>query len=197
MARTPGSHARLTAPRIEAAALELIARDGFAAVSMRQVAAAVGVQVGALYNYVPDKHTMLVRLIDGVLDDADAAWAEVPETGDAADRLDAAVTAHLRFALARGEAAHLPERELGALAPEARAVARARLDRRRAALEEILKDGREQEMFRLPDTGLLITAILSALDGVAAWAPGSGLTDDRVERMCLNIVRRIVPRVGK
>ena len=50
MARTQGSHSELTGPRIRKAALGLFARYGYAAVSMRQIACEVGVQVGALYN---------------------------------------------------------------------------------------------------------------------------------------------------
>ena len=65
MARTAGSHSDITGPRIEAAALALIAKHGFAAVSMRQIAGEVGVQAGALYNYIPDKQTLLLRLMRG------------------------------------------------------------------------------------------------------------------------------------
>lgn len=197
MPRAALSDARLSAPRIEAAALDLIATHGFAAVSMRQLAADLGVQVGALYNYVPDKQTLLRRLIDDVLDKAEAAWAEVPQVGAASDRLDAAVVAHLRFALEHGAAAGLPQREIAALAPEAQAAVGARLVARRRTLETILQDGRDADLFHVPDAGLLVTAILSVIDGVADWAQGSDLPRERIERMCLNIVRRVVPRVGK
>ena len=59
MARTTGSHSDITRPKIRAAALRLFARHGFAAVSMRALATEVGVQAGALYNYTPDKQTLL------------------------------------------------------------------------------------------------------------------------------------------
>ena len=55
MARKTGSHSEITGPRIKQAALALFARHGFAAVTMRQIAATVGVQAGAIYNYTPDK----------------------------------------------------------------------------------------------------------------------------------------------
>ena len=47
MARKPGSRAEITGPRLRDAALRLFARDGYAAVSMRQIAAEVGVQATA------------------------------------------------------------------------------------------------------------------------------------------------------
>ena len=42
MARTTGSHSDITGPRVRAAALRLFARGGYAAVSMRAIAAEVG-----------------------------------------------------------------------------------------------------------------------------------------------------------
>ncbi|HDR28004.1 TetR/AcrR family transcriptional regulator, partial [Rhodovulum sp.] len=59
MARTSGSHSQITGPRLREAAQRLFARHGYASVTMRQIAAEVGVQVGALYNYIPDKQGLL------------------------------------------------------------------------------------------------------------------------------------------
>ena len=63
MARTLGSYAKLTKPKISEIALHLFAEQGYAAVSMRQIAFKVGLQVGALYNYFPDKQTILSELL--------------------------------------------------------------------------------------------------------------------------------------
>ena len=65
MARKQGSHSDITGPKVRDAALRLIARHGYAAVSMRQIAAEVGIQAGALYNYTPDKQTLLFDLMQG------------------------------------------------------------------------------------------------------------------------------------
>ncbi len=48
MARKQGSHSDITGPKVRKAALKLIAQHGYAAVSMRQIAAEGGVQAGAL-----------------------------------------------------------------------------------------------------------------------------------------------------
>ena len=52
-------------------------RHGYAAVSMRQIAAEVGVQAGALYAYTPDKQALLAESADPALaqDDRDVAAA--------------------------------------------------------------------------------------------------------------------------
>ena len=75
MARKTGSHGDITGPKVHAAALRLIARHGFAAVSMRQIAHEVGVQAGALYRYTPDKQTLLFDLMLGHMDALLAARA--------------------------------------------------------------------------------------------------------------------------
>jgi len=77
MARTSGSHSKTTGPRVRKAARNLFARYGYAAVSMRQIAAEVGVQAGALYLYTPDKQTLLFDLMIEHLDQLQAAWDEM------------------------------------------------------------------------------------------------------------------------
>ena len=74
--RTPGSVGEKTAERIRAKSLDLIARHGFAAVSMRMIADAVGVTPGTLYNHVPGKQALLVGLMQGHMDRLLQSWAE-------------------------------------------------------------------------------------------------------------------------
>ena len=78
MARTLGSRAEVTGPLIRAVALRLFARHGYAAVSMRQIAAEVGLQVGALYAYTPDKQALLADLLRSHMEDLLAAWQDDP-----------------------------------------------------------------------------------------------------------------------
>ncbi len=80
MARKAGSHSQITGPRIQAAATELFAQHGYAAVSMRQIAAKVGVQVGALYNYTPDKQGLLLGIMDRHLNELLDAQSRSPMT---------------------------------------------------------------------------------------------------------------------
>ena len=68
MARKSGSFGETTGPRVRAAATKLIAEQGFAAVSMRQIASAVGLQAGALYSYTKDKQSLLVDLVTAHLE---------------------------------------------------------------------------------------------------------------------------------
>ena len=104
MARKTGSHSEITGPRIRAAAQTLFAKHGFAAVSMRQIAAEVGVQAGALYLYTPDKQTLLFDLMRVHLEELLAAWAVEPVPEEPLRQLEAFSRFHIRFHLERPDA---------------------------------------------------------------------------------------------
>ncbi|MFD5316001.1 TetR/AcrR family transcriptional regulator [Streptomyces sp. NPDC127098] len=63
---TRGPKPGLTLERIVEAAVELADRDGIAALSMRNVAAALGVGTMSLYRYVPGKSELLDLMLDHV-----------------------------------------------------------------------------------------------------------------------------------
>ena len=60
-----GRRVGLTRSRVLDAALEIIDRDGLAALSMRRLGAALGVEAMTIYHYVPNKDALL----DGVLEE--------------------------------------------------------------------------------------------------------------------------------
>ncbi|MGI5288726.1 TetR/AcrR family transcriptional regulator [Nonomuraea polychroma] len=72
----------LSRGRIVAAAIGLIEREGADAVSMRRIAADLGVGVMSLYNHVPSKDVLLNGVAEAVLskieftDDPDAHWTD-------------------------------------------------------------------------------------------------------------------------
>ena len=117
MARTQGSHSGITGPRVHRAALKLFARHGYAAVSMRQIAAEVGVQAGALYNYTSDKQSLLFDLMRGHMDDLLSARGRSPRGGSPMQRLEAFTRFHIRFHLERPDEVFVSYMELRNLAP--------------------------------------------------------------------------------
>ena len=74
MARTTGSDGEKTEAAIREAAVDLIARHGYEAVSMRQLAAEVGVQAAALYRYFPTKEDLLFALMEEHMRELVASW---------------------------------------------------------------------------------------------------------------------------
>ncbi|PTV95939.1 TetR family transcriptional regulator [Rhodobacter aestuarii] len=193
MARKTGSHAEITGPRIRAEASRLFARHGFAAVSMRQIAAAVGVQAGALYLYTPDKEALLFDLLKGHMDELLAAWAQEPRGTDPLAALERFVRFHIRFNLERAEAVFLSYMELRNLSEPNFAVIEGLRKRYETELEEILKAGQAAGAVSVPDTKLATMAIIAMLTGVNTWyREGGRLSRATVETIYWDMVRKAV-----
>ncbi|MBD3765521.1 MAG: TetR/AcrR family transcriptional regulator [Rhodobacterales bacterium] len=181
MARRQGSHGDITGPRVRAAALRLFARHGYAAVSMRQIAAEVGLQAGALYLYTPDKQSLLADLMVGHLDHLLAARAALPPLGGPAERLDQFARFHVNYHLDRPEAVFIAYMELRNLEP----ANFARVEALRRAYEEgvaqILRDGQAAGVFAPCDVRLASYALIAMLTGVTNWyREGGRLSRDQV-----------------
>ncbi len=191
MARKTGSHSDITGPLVREAAQRLFARYGYAAVSMRQIAAEVGVQAGALYLYTPDKQTLLFNLMKTHLEELHSAWAAEPKGETPQDRLEVFSRFHIRFHLDRPEEVFIAYMELRNLEPENFAVIESLRRAYEAELESILSDGHTAEEFRAPDIRLATMAIIAMLTGVNTWyREGGRLSRDRVERIYCDMVRR-------
>ncbi|MEP4037273.1 TetR/AcrR family transcriptional regulator [Pseudophaeobacter sp.] len=193
MARTQGSHSDITGPRIRSAALQLFARHGYAAVSMRQIAKEVGVQAGALYNYIPDKQSLLHSLMEGHMRELLAAWQAVDETGDALARLERFVRFHIGFHMQRPDAVFIAYMELRNLSDENFAVIETLRRSYEDALEAVMKQGVEAGQFTLPDTKIATLAVIAMLNGVMTWYRiGGRLSLDEVESVYWDMVRKSV-----
>lgn len=193
MARKTGSHSDITGPRIRDAALKLFAQQGYAAVSMRKIAAEVGVQAGALYLYTPDKQSLLFELMDGHMTDLLAAWEAEPKGDAPIAQLEAFTRFHIRYHIDRPEAVFIAYMELRNLTPKNFAIIEAHRRRYEEALENILNAGQEEGAFRLPDTRLVTMAVIAMLTGVNTWyREGGRLSRQRVERIYWRLVQRMV-----
>ncbi|OBY24431.1 TetR/AcrR family transcriptional regulator [Leisingera sp. JC1] len=193
MARTQGSHSDITGPRIREAALRLFAQHGYAAVSMRQIAKEVGVQAGALYNYTPDKQSLLFNLMAGHMEELQAAWDAVPQSDSALERLRAFTGFHIRFHLERPDAVFIAYMELRNLTEENFTVIESLRRDYENGVEGILKKGVEQGVFAIPDTKIATLAVIAMLNGVNTWYRSEGrLSLDEVERVYWGMVQKAV-----
>jgi len=174
MARKTGSHSDITGPKVRAAALRLFARHGYAAVSMRQIAAEVGVQAGALYLYTPDKQSLLADLMADHLEALLQALAAEPMPEDPVLRLAGFARFHIRFHLERPEAVFIAYMELRNLEPAHFTRIEGLRRRYEDALEAILRDGVASGAFHVPDTKLATLALIAMLTGVTTWYRDGG-----------------------
>lgn len=193
MARTAGSHAQITGPRVMAAAQKLFARYGYAAVSMRQIAREVGVQAGALYLYTPDKQSLLFGLMDAHMTELLDSLQALPQVESPKTALEQFVRFHIRFHHARSEAVFISYMELRNLTAENFARIEEKRRRYETALETILAAGRDSGDFIVPDSKLATLAVIAMLTGVNTWyREGGRLSLDRVEDIYVGMVLRSV-----
>lgn len=193
MARKQGSHSGITGPKVREAALHLIARHGYAAVSMRQIAAEVGVQAGALYNYTPDKQSLLFDIMRAHMEDVLAAWDAQDKTGTALERLERFTRFHITFNLPRADEVFISYMEMRNLSPENFAQIEKMRRRYETGLEDILRDGVAQEQFALPDLRITTMALIALLNGLNTWYRDNGrLGLAEVAQIYWDLVRKSV-----
>ncbi len=178
---------------MRAVAQRLFARHGFAAVSMRQIAAEVGVQAGALYNYTPDKQSLLFDIMRTHIEDALSGWAEEPKGQGAVAALSAFARFHIRFHFDRPETMFIANMELRNLTPENFAVIEAMRGRYEGKLQDILRAGVAEGVFAVPDLRLATMALLTMLTGVTTWYRDDGrLPRETVENIYCDMVQKAV-----
>ncbi|WP_171099967.1 TetR/AcrR family transcriptional regulator [Ruegeria sp. HKCCD7255] len=193
MARTQGSHSGITGPRVREAAVSLFAQHGYAAVSMRQIAGEVGVQAGALYNYTPDKQSLLFGLMRDHMQDVLAAYEQLEPAKDAQEALRQFVGFHIRYHLQRPDEVFIAYMELRNLTPENFAEIETLRRRYEDTLEAILRRGQDSGQFSVADTKIATLAVIAMLNGVMTWYRAGGrLSLDEVELVYWDMIRKSV-----
>jgi AcrR family transcriptional regulator len=182
MSRTVGSFGPKTLEAIRQAGLRLIFQHGYEAMSLRQLAAEVGIRPSSLYNYMQTKQDLLFGLIEmhmqELLGQVDAALQGVVAPRD---RLTAFVAFHVRYHMLRKSEVSVVNFELRSLDAEHYATVvdmRKRYERR---LGDIIQDGINKGVFCPVDVAVGTFAILAMLTGVCSWyRPDGRLTEAEI-----------------
>jgi len=174
MARTSGSYAKLTKPKISEIALHLFAEIGYAAVSMRQIASKVGLQAGALYNYFPDKQTILADLLINNMENLLQTWhkQKLPHKPD--KLLEFFVDFHIEYHLNRPEEVFIAYMELRNLNPDNFQKIEKLRNKYERILSEILTVGVNKNLFSCENTKVTSLAIIGMLKEVHTWYKKGG-----------------------
>jgi AcrR family transcriptional regulator len=198
MSRTIGSSGPKTVAAIRKAGLHLIYKHGYEAMSLRQLAAEVGIQQGSLYNHIRTKQDLLFDLITVHMDDLFREFGEaVPTDGPAVDRLRAFVHFHVGYHVNRKEEVFICYSELRSLEPENfRTICGLRQDYERR-LMRILDDGVAQGSFLPIDMKAAAYGILSMLSGICTWfQPDGRLSKDEISALFTTMVLNSVAGPG-
>ncbi|VIO74460.1 HTH-type transcriptional repressor KstR2 [Bradyrhizobium ivorense] len=182
MARTIGSHGPTTLEAIRKAGVRLIYENGYEAMSLRKLAAEVGIQAGSLYNHISTKQDLLFDLvqdhINDLLRELDLALAG---KADPVEQLRAFVSFHVTYHMTRKREVFIANSELRSLEPknyDAVVALRGAYEQR---LAQILTDGVSDGVFEVVDIQVATFAILALLTGLCTWyRPGGRLTREAI-----------------
>ena len=164
-----------TREAIHAAAVELFARRGYHATSMRAIAHAARVQPAAIYHWYRSKEAILVRLQDDFMEQLTAkVVAAMARQDRAALRLAAAVREHVVFHGLHPREAFVTDSEIRALTDGPRGALISKRDAYQAIFSEMIRDGIRDGTLHATDAHVATCAILLECTGVALWFDPSG-----------------------
>ena len=182
MARTIGSHGPTTLEAIRKAGVRLIFERGYEAMSLRQLAAEVGIQAGSLYNHISTKQDLLFDLvqehINDLLRELDLA---LEGKADPVEKLRAFVAFHVSYHMTRKREVFIANSELRSLDAKNYDVVVALRGAYEQRLAQILTEGVSDGVFEVGDIQVATFAIIALLTGLCTWyRPGGRLTRDAI-----------------
>jgi AcrR family transcriptional regulator len=173
--RAPGRRGPETREAIHAAAIDLFARLGYHATSMRALAAAAEVQPAAIYHWYPNKEAILIQLQDDFMEQLTVrVHAAMDRQEQPAMKLAAAVREHVLYHGLHTDEAFVTDSEIRALANQPRSALFAKRDDYQATFAGMISDGIEDGSLRSSDVHVATYAILLQCTGVALWFKPDG-----------------------
>jgi AcrR family transcriptional regulator len=152
-------------------ALKLFWEHGYHGTSVREISREAGTALANVYNYFPSKLDVLYALMGeahaGVLGYAEDALANAE--GDPLSRVRAIIESHLLFHMRHQRIAVVGNTEFRALPPNLRTEYVAKRDAYELLIEEPIRAGLEQGIFRTPFPKQAMTAMLGLSRAMPEW----------------------------
>lgn len=194
MARPAGVNGSDTKEAIRKAAIHLIYRYGYEAMSLRTLAANVGLRVGSLHNYVPQKQeflaTLLYDIMTELLNDFETHMAKVSDTQEAIREF---VRFHIEWHTARKEEVFIGNMELRSLSAEQYVRVQKKRKEYEKHLRTILVRGKKEGLWQIENPAITTKAILALLTGVSNWyRADGGVSQKRLTQLYQKMVERML-----
>jgi AcrR family transcriptional regulator len=168
---------------IRAAALRHFAEHGYAAASMRQIAADAGITIATLYFHCSTKEQLLFDVLEthmrALADGLDVALANAPDT--CGGRLAAAIRFHVQYVTRDEAGANISTSELRGLTGELRERHIATRDAYERKFRDLLRAGIAAAEFAPVDVPVITAGILGIGLAVGRWyRPNGRLSPDDI-----------------
>jgi AcrR family transcriptional regulator len=176
---------RETETLIRREARRLFNEKGYDGMTLRLLAAGVGIEAQSLYNYTRSKQELVVSLMrEGTIAIQSAVDAALARSGPRPmDRLRAAMVAHTTFHCDRDLVMRVRD-GLAHLGPDGRADLQGLLNKYEDTFKGLIRAGISAGEFRQVDVTSTAFAILGMGESVVNWyQPGDRLTPAEVARM--------------
>lgn len=157
---------------------DLLAEQGYAKVTLADVAARAGMARNTIYNYAPDKQALLMAYVArAVARFVDEVRAEVADLPDAGAKVAHLVTRQMhQFAAEPGSRSESGMVEGSMLAPAAHAELQTHFVPLHELMAEVVAEGVERGEFRALDPDLVVTSLLAVI-GAERLPVGQGERD--------------------
>ena len=176
---------RSTAQAIREEAAKLFFERGYDATSLRQVAAAVGLKVGSLYNHIDSKEDLLLQIMGGIIDDLLELQQEALRTeGDTIEKLHAVLDCHIRFHAERAQEVFIGNAELRSLPEEARRIVVDKRSQYEHIIQSLIEAAGKAGLASVLDARIHTFSFVAQATHIASWfKPEGPLTLDEIVAM--------------
>jgi len=192
--RLAKSNGEETRKAIREAAVKVIAKHGFQAASLREVAKEVGIQAPSLYNYIKSKETLLFDLLKAPLSAMIADYKGKTEgISDPVKRLQAFVHVHLDFFLNSRLDVFIGNMELRSLSPAHYRIITGLRQKYARLLTEIIEDGVKASVFHTTEPRVVTLVMLGMLSGACNWfRPNGPLTTTELTELHIEMAFKML-----
>ncbi|MDH1540634.1 TetR/AcrR family transcriptional regulator [Stutzerimonas stutzeri] len=179
---------------IKRSAIRLIADRGYDAMSLRQLAGAVGLQAGSLYVHYRSKDDLLSEIVAEHIEELLLLWqTRKARATDPVELINLYVRTFIEHHVAHPHESLIARLEWRRLPTPQRAAVDDQYDSYREDLEAVIHDGVRRSLFAADDIPLLSKGILAMLSGLCEQQCFSRLLDiNELQRRAVQMVYRLI-----
>ena len=174
--------------------MKVIAKHGFKAASLRDIAKEVGIRAPSLYNYISSKEQLLYELIKEPLTSMLTEYRALARNVDGpVEKLRIFLQVHLNFHLHSRNDVFIGNMELRSLSPSHyRTIINLR-EEFEQTLYDIINEGVEQGAFNTAQPRVVTLIMLGMLSGVCNWYQSDGaMSSEEMIELHTDIVFRML-----
>src|SRR5438445_2520168 len=184
------SEGRSVRENVRAAAIQLFAEYGYHAAPLRDIARLAGIQAASIYYHYANKEALLVEIMETHMHHLNGNLERIlREQSDPLKRLYDAIANHIRLHTTYKYEFFIIDTEIRALEGDKRGYILSLRDRYEELLQELLRDGMEQGVFRQSDVKVSSYAIIAMCTEVSTWfRPDGRLSVQQVIELYIQMI---------